>query len=108
MASYRLSKEEQETHIRYDAAGEAAHVYTTNPFEMNRLDKLCAAYPDVYSYRSADTFGGRVIAKNYIVNKKYVSFRKPPSEKQREAARRNGAKSRFNAFSSANSPQEMT
>lgn len=108
MANYHLNKFEQETHIRYDAAGEAAYVYTANPLEMNRLDKLCAAYPDVYSYRSADTLGGRVIAKSYIVNKKYVSFRKPPSEKQREAARRNGVKSRFNGFSAANSPQQTT
>lgn len=88
MTEYHLSKAEQETHIWYDATGAAAHIYTANPAVLRRLDKLCAAHPDVYTCYSSDTMNGKVIAKNYSVDKKYISFRTPASEKQKEAARK--------------------
>lgn len=88
MTEYHLSRAEQETHIWYDATGASAHIYTANPTVLRKLDKLCAAYPDVYSCHSTDTMNGKVIAKNYSVGRKYISFRTPASEKQKEAARK--------------------
>lgn len=90
--SYRLSKEEQEVHLWWDAADKTVHAYTAYPLIMHKLDKMCADHPEEYQCIGADTVGGQIISKEYRFDSKYIRFGKPASAKQREAARTVGAK----------------
>lgn len=76
---------EQETVIQYDRNGETMTVYTTDSTQITRLDKI-------YQRHKEHKQAGEVVAVEYVVDKKLLSYRskrvKPIlSDEQRAAAR---------------------
>lgn len=80
----KLSKEEQETIINFNAGEEMALVYTRDRTVMRQLDALVNAFPKQYRVTRVSD-----IDKTYLMPKSFVSYRKPRrlSAAQREAAR---------------------
>ena len=82
----QYSKQEQETTITWDEQERIAHIYSSSPITIRKLDKLVVQFPDTYSCvwsEPGDT------AKKYKVQPKYIRFGKPASEARIEASRRN-------------------
>ena len=82
-----MTKEEQETIIRWDKSASLLHIYTADPALMRRLDGLQS-----YTKTKEHSQGGKVIAAEYEAEKKLLTLRsKAPaskmSEEQRAAAR---------------------
>lgn len=76
---------EQETVVQYDRNGETMTVYTTDSTQITRLDKI-------YQRHKEHKQAGEVVAVEYVVDKKLLSYRskrvKPVlSDEQRAAAR---------------------
>ena len=67
-----LTPVEQETVISYDKSSEFADVYTANPTEWKKLD----ACPDIYKCERVVKSGGKIIAKSYKCEKRYITLRK--------------------------------
>lgn len=81
---YTLTLAERETTIRWDAEEKVAHIYTSDPIYMRKLDKLCEEHPEEYLEIWHDAY-----SKKYIGPAKLIRFGKPASEARREANRRN-------------------
>lgn len=79
-----IPRAEQETTIRFDPEDKIAHIYTTNPTVIRKMDKLCAEFPDAYRCVRTDPDN---LAKWYTCPASYIRFGKPASEAQKEAAR---------------------
>jgi len=90
--NYKLTKVEQETQIFWDASDNIAHIYSSNPTVIHRLDKLAEAYPYTYKCIWEDSL---YKARKYTVDAKHIRFGKPASEKQIAAAKENGKNGRF-------------
>ena len=84
----QYSRQEQETSIVWDEQERIAHIYSSSPISIRKLDKLCAECPDTYSCIWSDG-----TAKKYTVSPKLIRFAKPAkplSEEQLEAAKIRG------------------
>lgn len=92
---HQLSRLEQETTINWNAEEKLARIYTATPATIRKLDKLTAEFPEAYRCVWQDT---ETLAKRYEVNAKYLRFAKPASEAQKEAGRRQAAKTGFQAL----------
>ena len=81
----KLTREEQETIITFNAKDKNATIYTRDPTVMREVDSLVIGYPDVFKCVAMSD-----IDKTYEMPKTAVSYRKPRrlSEKQREMARK--------------------
>ena len=81
-----ITREEQETIITYDRAGQSMNVYTADPFLMARLDKL----PDVYKKVRVQKQGGVVVSAEYEADKALVTLRtkKPAIRKMSDGEKR--------------------
>jgi len=81
----KLSREEQETIITFNAKDKNATLYTRDPTVMREVDSLVIGYPDVFKCVAESD-----IDKTYEMPKNAVSYRKPRrlSEEQREDARK--------------------
>ena len=88
----RLTREEQETHIMWNAATKRAVIDTADPAVIRKLDRLAAEHPDAYRVTRTDERYG---AKWYDVDARYIRFGRPASEAQKAAAQRNSSKTRF-------------
>lgn len=76
---------EQETVVQYGRNGETMTIYTSDTTQMTRLDKI-------YSRHKEHKQGGEIVAVEYVVDKKLLSYRSKRfkrvlSDEQREAAR---------------------
>lgn len=89
--TYKLSRYEQETHINWNEETNTAHIYTTSPRMIKKLDALAKAYPDIYKASRTGTINGETVSREYDVPSGYIRFKKPPTEKQREARRKAAA-----------------
>ena len=80
----KLSREEQETIITFNAKDKNATIYTRDPTVMREVDSLVIGYPDVFKCVAKSD-----IDKTYEMPKTAVSYRKPRqlSEEQRKQAR---------------------
>ena len=80
----KLSREEQETIITFNAKDKNATIYTRDPTVMREVDSLVIGYPDVFRCVAKSD-----IDKTYEMPKTAVSYRKPRklSEEQRKVAR---------------------
>ena len=80
----KLSREEQETIITFNAKDKNATIYTRDPTVMREVDSLVIGYPDVFRCVAKSD-----IDKTYEMPKTAVSYRKPRklSEEQRKQAR---------------------
>ncbi len=81
----KLTREEQETIITFNAKNKNATIYTRDPTVMREVDSLVIGYPDVFKCVAMSD-----IDKTYEMPKTAVSYRKPRrlSEEQREMARK--------------------
>lgn len=81
----KLTREEQETIITFNAKDKNATIYTRDPTVMREVDSLVIGYPDVFKCVAMSD-----IDKTYEMPKTAVSYRKPRrlSEEQREMARK--------------------
>ena len=80
----RLSRQEQETIINFNAGEQIATLYTHDPAVMRKVDALVTEYPDIFK-----CIGETDIDKTYSMPKSRISYRKPRriSEAKREQAR---------------------
>ena len=80
----KLTREEQETIITFNAKDKNATIYTRDPTVMREVDSLVIGYPDVFKCVAMSD-----IDKTYEMPKTAVSYRKPRrlSVEQREQAR---------------------
>jgi len=83
----QYSKQEQETTIVWDEQERIAHIYSSSPITIRKLDKLVQSNPEAYSCVWTEPGG---TAKKYTVSYKLIKFRKPLSEEQLEAAKTRG------------------
>ena len=81
----RLSRQEQETIINFNAGEQIATLYTRDPAVMRKVDALVIEYPDTFK-----CIGETDIDKTYEMPKSVVTYRKPRrlTEEQRAAARK--------------------
>ena len=81
----KLTREEQETIITFNAKDKNATIYTRDPTVMREVDSLVIGYPDVFKCVAESD-----IHKTYEMPKTAVSYRKPRrlSEEQKEGARK--------------------
>lgn len=83
---YNLTKGEQETIIRWDAANRIATIHVDIPSVMRKLDKLVEEFPEQYFRVNVDP---KYLSATYKVNSRYIRFGRPASKETREARRRN-------------------
>lgn len=82
---YVYTREEQETIINYNQAGDTASVYTYNPTLIRKLDRLAEEYDCVIKE------SGTGASRSYIIPKKWVKInppRKMSDENKQKAAER--------------------
>ena len=96
------SRAEQETSIVWDEDEKVAHIYTSSPVTMRKLDKLCAAHSGEYRRIWEEKDGERITAAKYTAPSKRIRFGKPASEAKREAARNAAKNSPFSLARSLN------
>ena len=89
----KLSREEQETIINFDAAGRMATVYTRDRAVMRQFDSLVNEFPEQYRL-----VGVSDIDKTYEIPKSLISYRKP---RQITEAQRIAASERMRKFNKA-------
>lgn len=86
-----LDKSERYTMIGIDEDSKKAQIITFIRADLNKLDKLCKQYPESYQHVS-DQFdeGDELVGKEFICDKKLISFRAPTkrklTEEQKQAA----------------------
>ena len=81
----RLSLEERETLIRWNAADKVVVIDTADAAVIRKLDRLCQKYPDTYACTRVDDV---YKAKRYsLTDCGYIRFGFPLSEVSREAHR---------------------
>lgn len=68
----RISREEQETIINFNAKDKMATVYTRDPIFMKQMDRLVREYPDTFQCKSISE-----VDRVYEVPATSVTFRKP-------------------------------
>lgn len=81
-----LTIDEQETHIYYMRDESFARIYTSDATQINKFNKLCKDYPEVYQLVEEGKYGNKYICKD----KSMVAFRKKKrviSEEAKETAR---------------------
>ena len=89
------TRAEMETSIIWDDEEKIAHIYTASPITMRKLDKLVELHPEEYRRTWVEQDGARITAAKYTVPCKRIRFGKPPSEAQRNSARKAAANSPF-------------
>ena len=67
---------DQITRIAWNDAEKMAHIYTTSPPTIRKLDRMCMEHPDVYQYHGYVAEHGR----HYTVYKGFVRFGRPHYE----------------------------
>lgn len=88
-SKYTLTRAEREVTIRFDAEERIAHIYTSDPVYIRRLDNLTEEDPDTYKCVKVDPLG---YFKQYEAPADRIAFRKAPTEARREAGKRLNAK----------------
>lgn len=73
----KLTKLEQETIILFNEAEPTAEVYTYNDRLINKLDKLCEAYPDVCKIIDTNQRNLNSKPKTYNLSKKLICVKNP-------------------------------
>lgn len=82
---------ERETYYNFDDDSDIGHIYTCNKTLINKYDKYCVLYPDIYKFVTGDE-----CSKTYTTKKKYISARAPKViSKEQKAKLSANAKERF-------------
>ena len=77
MSRYSLKSCEREVQIRFDMEEKVAHIYTSEPMYMRKLDKLVEALPEIYKCVKVDELG---YFKKYECPMKFIKFGGKPRE----------------------------
>ena len=79
-----LEKSEQYTMIGIDRDKKEAQIITFIPSDLNKLEKLCKKYPKVYQHVSDqfDEDNETIIGKEFVCDKRLISFRAPKNSKE--------------------------
>ena len=79
-----LEKSEQYTMIGIDRDKKLAEIISFIPSDVNLLEKRCKQYPKAYKQVSDqfDDDGITIIGKEFICDKKLISFRVPKNTKE--------------------------
>lgn len=85
MSVNRLTRAEMETIVRWDAETKQASVYTCDPIELRKLERLAAQFPDEYRLVREWT---NPTAREYTAPARLIRFGKPATEAQKERGRR--------------------
>lgn len=89
--NYKMSKDEQEVIIRWDAAHRNATIHADIPSVIRKLDKLVEAFPDHYRCVFDDP---HFASKTFEMDASIFRFPRPLSKKARDARRKNLASGR--------------
>lgn len=78
-----LEKSERYTMVGIDEDSKKAQIITFIRADLNKLDKLCKQYPESYQHVS-DQFDEEndLVGKEFICDKKLISFRAPTKKKK--------------------------
>lgn len=71
MSRYSLKSCEREVQIRFDMEERVAHIYTSEPMYMRKLDKLVETLPEIYKCVKVDELG---YFKKYECPMKFIRF----------------------------------
>ena len=82
MAKFHLSRIEQETVINFNAAEESVDLHTSDPAWLHKMDKLVEKNPEQFKLIRVDKCQGEIVAKRYIIPKRFVTIRS--GDKKRE------------------------
>jgi len=77
-----LEKSERYTMIGIDEDSTKAQIISFIRADLNRLDKLCKQYPKSYQHVSDQFDEGELVGKEFICDKRLVSFRAPKNTKE--------------------------
>lgn len=77
-----LEKMERYTMIGIDEDSKKAQIITFIRADLNKLDKLCKQYPDAYQHVSDQFDEGELVGKEYVCDKKLISFRAPTKKRK--------------------------
>lgn len=83
---YKMSKDEQEVIIRWDAAHNIATIHADIPSVIRKLDKLVEMYPNYYRCVFKDP---HFASKTFEMDTSLLRFPRPLSKKARDARRKN-------------------
>lgn len=88
-----LEKVERYTCIGIDESSKYAQVITFIKSDLNRLEKLCKQHPESYKHVSDQMDNDECVGKEFICDKKLISFRAPTkrkmtNEEKKEAGKR--------------------
>lgn len=70
-----MTRQEMETIVNFDAAGELCELYTADPVWMRKLDKLMQKNPEDFKEGRAERYQGEVIARRFTFPKRFLSIR---------------------------------
>lgn len=77
-----LTRYEQETIINFNAEEDTAELYTADPVWMRKLDKLLEQNPEQFKPGRSEKYEGKIIAKRYILPKRFISIRSKDVERK--------------------------
>lgn len=77
-----LEKSERYTMVGIDEDFEKAQIITFIRADLNKLDKLCKNHPESYQHVSNQFDGEEIIGKEYVCDKKLISFRAPTKKRK--------------------------
>lgn len=67
--------------VGIDEDSKKAQIITFIRADLNRLEKLCKQYPESYQHVSNQMDEGEVVGKEFICDKKLVTFKAPSKRK---------------------------
>jgi len=73
-----LTREEQETIIRFDESSKEVEIYTASPRMWTRFEKA----PNIYRFKGQETMKGEVISKTFTAEQRFITFRMSDTRKK--------------------------
>ena len=77
-----LEKSERYTMIGIDEDSTKAQIISFIRADLNKLEKLCKQYPKSYKHVSDQMDNDEIVGKEFICDKKLISFRAPSKKKE--------------------------
>jgi hypothetical protein len=78
-----LEKSERYTCIGIDEDSKQAQIITFIRADLNKLEKLCKQYPKSYQHVSDQYDDDEIVGKEFVCDKRLVSFRAPKNVKEK-------------------------
>lgn len=78
-----LEKSERYTCIGIDEDSPKASIISFIRADLNKLEKLCKQYPKAYQHVSDQFDEGEIVGKEFVCDKRLISFRAPKKVKEK-------------------------